>query len=417
MPLLEWLTGATPEKQEHKGDCLFAAGRWGEAKLEYESALEKLKRRSRKETGPQKQLAAKIRQAREALAREHRQSAADLMDGGYREEAQEMLALAIEVSADEAFQQALEQQVRELQARRFQTTAPESPELLDGPEDDPAERLSEGSHDDYYMALCHTLPNHVRRAYQGYGDNFKFGYMALNRGDFETAAPLLDRAHQTNPQPDSYIPLELATAYLNLDRKSEAHDLLAGFIGHHPETLPAYQLLCEIYWDQKDFEQATSLLEALPPDLSASLAAAVLRGETLNRSGQHEAARDHYRGFIDTYGWNITAAHKLARIYRDLDATHDARKLYEEIMNSCRGCGTRIDAHIKHEYAELCFAEGQHDSTLLEMYLALAREIPEYAALYYERLAHIYARQGNDHEARRFRAFARQTGASGMDNR
>ena len=61
---------------------------------------------------------------------------------------------------------------------------------------------------------------------------------------------------EENPKTDSYIPLELATAYLNLQKHPEAQQLLEKFIEDQPQALPAYQLLCEIYWESGAFEQA-----------------------------------------------------------------------------------------------------------------------------------------------------------------
>lgn len=409
MSLLAQLIGATPEKKEQKGDRLLAAGRWGEAKLVYEGVLATLAKRANEKSVPISRLRSKIREARNALAREHRQSADDLIEGGYWEEAHEMLSLAIEISADQDDQRQLERKRRELESRWMPETIPAP---LDNFQDDLSAMLPADPDEDYFRALCHTLPDNIRRAYQGYGEDFKRGYLALNQGDFETAVQYLALAHRTVPRPDSHIPLELATAYLNLNRQTEAHALLVAYQRQYPDALPAYQLLCEIYWDQENFEQAIALLNGLPPDLSASLAAASLRGETLERAGQRQAARDHYRQVLKTFGWETRMVHKLARICRHLDETDEARQLYQQIIASCHGCGPGINPQIRHEYAELLFEKGPQDARLIEQYLALAREAPNHAALYYTRVAHIYARQGHDHEARRFREFAGQLDAS-----
>ncbi|MDJ0667009.1 MAG: hypothetical protein QNJ61_07015 [Desulfobacterales bacterium] len=415
MSLLERLTGATPEKLEHKGDRLMAAGRWGEAMLVYESARDKLAKRSGTPGDRQHRLSAKIRQARQALARDHWRQARDLMDGHYWAEAHEMLTLAIEVSTDQDFQRTLERALRELEGRYYEVNAPEPAVRGAVRRETPAGQLPATGDDDYFLALCHTLPAAVGQAYQRYGDDFKRGYIALNRGAFENAVRHLEQAHKAHPEPDSYIPLELATAYLNLNRQSAAHDLLRLFRRHHPEALPAYQLLCEIYWDQKNFDRALALLDTLPTDLATSVAALLLRGETLTRAGKHESARQHYHRFIDTHGWDPTVAHKLARVCLDLQDRDRARELYRGIIDRCRGCGARIDPQIRHEYAELCFAESQYDTDLLESYLALVQEIPTNAAQYYRRVARIYAHQGHDHEARRFIGFARQVEAHTSD--
>ena len=326
-----------------------------------------------------------------------------------------MLTLAIDVSTDQAFKGRLKQELEELEGRCFQAGDTDSATPGEARLESPVEETPETGDDEDFQALCHTLPPPVRKAYQGYGDDFKRGFMALNRGAFANAACFLEQAHETQSQPDSYIPLELATAYLNLNRPSEAHDLLVAFRRHHPEALPAYQLLCEIYWDRNDFAQALNLLDALPSELSTSVAAVVLRGETLARAGEHAAARGHYQRFIETHGWNTTVAHHLARVCRCLEDNDRAWNLYQEIMNRGGGCGARIDPWIRHEYAELCFDKGRHDAPLLEIYLTLVREIPANAAHYYRCAAHIYTRQGHEHEARRFRGFARRAASGPAD--
>ena len=234
----------------------------------------------------------------------------------------------------------------------------------------------------------------------------KTGFIALNRGDFQTAAAHLLRAMEANPQPDSYIALELAAAYLNLGRSDEARSLLESFLNDHPDALPAYRLLCDIYWEAEDFTRADALLASVPDRLIESLAVVLLKGETLYRAGCLEGARDIYLGTLETYGWNDTVAGELAKTYEALKENGRARRLYKEIMDSCNSCRTRIDPAVKHKYAELCFAEGMHDTDTLELYLSLAREIPDNAAVYFDRISRIYTAQGNEPEAARFRSFS-----------
>ena len=133
-------------------------------------------------------------------------------------------------------------------------------------------RVDPGSDDEYFTALVGTLPEDVQNAYLEYGEAFKKGYAALNLGDFETAATCLSQALDENSDPRNFIPLELATASLNLGKFEDARLLLEDFLQHHPDALPAYQLLCEIYWETKTFDRAESLLEDLPQELSESVA-------------------------------------------------------------------------------------------------------------------------------------------------
>ena len=100
MSLLKLFSGPTPENLETKGDTLFAAGQWGQAKLAYERALHKLERTAASDTHRHRQLQDKIQQTCEALARNHHKDALNYLDGGYPNEAREALTLAMEISRD-----------------------------------------------------------------------------------------------------------------------------------------------------------------------------------------------------------------------------------------------------------------------------------------------------------------------------
>jgi tetratricopeptide (TPR) repeat protein len=264
----------------------------------------------------------------------------------------------------------------------------------------------DGQGDEYFTALCGTLPADVQKAYRSYGDNFKKGYLALNQGDFELAVDSLGRAMEENPTTNSYIPLELATAYLNLEKRSEAQQLLETFIENQPQALPAYQLLCEIYWETGAFERVEALLDSVPAELTESVAVFILKGETRFHAGNHSGAKELYQNFLKTYGWNEPVARALAKTHEALNEFANARNLYRNIMDQCHSCHARIDPFIKQRYADLCFDSGMLNTDILDLYLSLAQEVPDNAAEYYEKVSRIYAAQGNHTEAVRFRAIA-----------
>ena len=415
MSLMNLFSGPTPQKLEAQGDELCARGQWGPAKQVYERALHRLEKSKQPQSRRYRQLREKIMQTREALARNHYQDARNYLDGGYVDEAREAMQLAIEISPEGEFREELAARIE-----AFQSDPDSLPEealtanlsdvfrdTLSG-EDIPYDLSTKEEH---FRALCHTLPEEVDTAYQSYGPEFIDGYLALNSGDFETAIHHLEKALEACPEPDSYIPLELATAYLNRGRLEEAHELLEQIRYHHPEALPAYQLLCDIYWERGEISQAEALLDSLPDHLAQSRAVVHLKGETLYRAGRFEAARDFYRDYLDTFGWHDVMAQELAKINEALNETSQARELYGEIIGNCRSCRTRVDPLIKHKYAELSFAEGHLDTNLLELYLSLAREIPANAATYFDRVSRIYMSQGNETEGERFRRFAEQARA------
>ena len=412
MPFLKFLSGPSPEKLEKKGDTHYDSGLWGHARLEYEHALEKAKKESRLSPDWEVRLFGKIAKAKEALAGDHQKTAEDLIEGGYYDDARPLISLAREITTDEMRIQALTALAEKLEA--FQQAEAEKTPTEDyyGLADEQApEEHMEATLDEQYQtlcALCGPLPPEIQETYLSYGEDFRAGYLALNAGDFEAAATFLSRAMAADSTPGSYIPLELATAYLHLGRRTEARDLLVPFSEHHPEALPAYQLLCDICWEEKDFQQADAVIDSVPEDLAESLAVWLLRGETRYHAGDFEAAKALYQTFLDNHGWQEEIALALASAHEASGGHENARLIYREIMERCTGCRARIDPEIKHKYAELSFAAGIHDTNVLELYLALAQEIPDKAPMYYDRVAGIYAALGNKTEAARFRFIAKR---------
>ena len=406
MSFLKIFSGKTPEAHEQKGDELFAADLWGKAKVEYERAQEKLEKTAPQNDDLKSRLKEKIHHTKASLARSHTHNADDMLDAGFYDDARELYTLALELAEDTALKSDL---VKKLEQLDFQMSKNVEETFVDHDEEEAGQRhhlTPDQPDDEYFRALCGTMPAKVQKAYRSYGDNFKKGYLALNQGEFVLAADYLSRAMQENPTADSYIPLELATAYLNLEKHSEAQQLLETVIKNQPRALPAYQLLCEIYWETGAFDRAEALLTAVPRELTESVAVYILKGETLFHAGNYSGAKELYQNFFTTYGWNEPAARALAKTHEALNEFANARNLYREIMEQCRSCHARIDPFIKQRYADLCFDSGMLNTDILDLYLSLAQEVPANAAEYFAKVSRIYAAQGSHTEAARFRAIS-----------
>ena len=414
MSFFKKFSGKTPLAHEHRGDELFNANFWGKAKIEYERALDKLERTAAPDPELKARLQEKIIKVKEALARSHKRSADDMLDAGFHDDARELYILALELTEDPALQSELEEKHKLLAFQMDKSIAESLPDDDPPFEDDdfPFEigrseypQQDEGE-DETFRALCGALPEDVQKAYLSYGPNFKKGYLALNRGEFSAATDYLSSAMAENPSAGSFIPLELATAHLNLDNHTEAQQLLEALLKDQPQALPAYQLLCEIYWEKNAFDRAEALLGSVPEELTESVAVYVLKGETLFRAGNPAAAKTIYQEFLKEYGWNERIVRALATTHEALNELANARNLYREMMAQCRSCHARIDPFIKERYADLCFDSGMLSTDILELYLALAQEVPDKAADYYEKVSRIYAAEGNSKEAGRFRAIS-----------
>ena len=408
MGLLNIFSGKNPEDYELKGNKFAETGAYGKAIVEYEHALERLEKTAPWDDGFRQSLRDKIHDSKEALALQHKKAAEDMLEAGYDEEAHQYIQLALELTEDPDIISDLENQRSELETRALAGIQIEEPEVkISDPEeaqdDEPVDGVPE---DEYFTALVGTLPDDVQKAYLDYGDAFKKGYLALNRGDFEAAAQYLYLALEENSDPQNFIPLELATACLNLGKFEDARRMLEQFLQQRPGALPAYQLLCEIFWETKAFDRAEALLSALPRELAESAAGYVLRGETLYHAQNYKEARVFYRDFLKTYGWHESIARALAKTHEALNEMANARNIYREILDQCYSCHSRIDPYIKLKYADLSFASGLNTTEVLELYLSLVKEIPDNKADYYQKISQIYTAQGNETEARRFELFA-----------
>ena len=408
MGLLNIFSGKHPEDFELKGDKFAETGVYGKAIAEYERALERLEKTAPWDDGFRQSLRDKIHRSKDTLVLQHKKTAADMLEAGYHEDALQYIHLALELTEDPDIVGDLENQKREIEARALEGVPIDEPEVeITDPEEFQDDEPVDGEPDDeYFTALVGTLPEEIQKAYLDYGDAFKKGYLALNQGDFESAADYLNQALEENPDPQTYIPLELATACLNLGEFEDARQLLEKFLQNRPDALPAYQLLCEIFWETKAFDRAESLLSTLPPELSESVAGFVLRGETLYHAEKFKEAKAFYRNLLKTYDWNETIARALAKTHEALNEMANARNIYREIMDQCHSCHSRIDPYIKQKYADLSFASGLHTTEVLELYLSLVQEVPGNKADFYQKISRIYTTQGNAAEARRFELFA-----------
>jgi predicted negative regulator of RcsB-dependent stress response len=405
MGILKIFSGKEPGEYEKKGDSFFEGKQYGLAKIEYETALDKLKRRDPDNVDIRARFQDKITHSREALALQHKKTGEELMQAEMFDDAEDIFRLALELTDDPTLKNKLEEQIQKIHNHFTAKEIKDIPDFEGHSENNEEEGYQETG-EEYFTALCGSLPEEMQKDYHNYGESFKTGYMALNQGDFELAADKLSQALGENQSTNSFIPLELATAYLNMKKYEEARSLLKGFMEEHPDSLQAYHLLCEIFWEKKDFDQAQELLISCPEELFDSSHIQLLRGETLFQGKRYQEAETLYIGYLKSSGWDENIARSLAKTYEALFEREKARDLYGEIMNQCGSCGLQIDTFIKHKYADLCFESEKYSEDILGLYLSLVQEDPDNKAHYCEKISQIYSAQGNEQEARRYKLLA-----------
>jgi tetratricopeptide (TPR) repeat protein len=410
MGLLNLFKGKDYRRHEEKGDAYTQAKDFGRAKLEYESGLQKVEKQAAEYDEVdriKKRLQKKIQKCKESLALEHKQAGDDLVESGYDEDARQYYELAMSLTRDETLKTKLQICLEAIEQREKKEIEDNFEEFEDYEEEElEPDIIDQG--EEYFEALCNALPDDIRGEYMSYGEAFALGYIALNRGEFETAVEQLEQALEENPEPKSYIPLELATAYLHLENYNRTGTLAKDFLEHHPDALPAYQVMCEVYWAQKLFDQAESLLESVPQELKESLHYYLLKGESLTRAGYHKEAESIFTDFMKKYGWNQQIALAKAVLHEHKGELEQARDVYGDILSQCTSCGQQVDPLIKNKYADLSLLTGQHSTQVLEIYFSLVQDNPENAGEYYQKISQIYELEGHEDVARRFQLIARK---------
>ncbi len=409
MGLLQFFSQKSFDVFEKRGDRLVRSNDLGLAKLQYEEALSRLEKASLPDVADHRdRLEMKIKNACESLALQHKLSAQELVEAGCFEEAGELLELARELTRDAQLIREVEILVSDVAAGVHMEMGAEAWQEADGTDD---EVFDMNDDEDYFLVLCSTLPDDVQDIYAGLGRNFQSGYIALNKGAFGPAADLLKKARDDQGGRVTHVHLELATVYLNLGDIPEARTLLEVFIEAYPQSLRAYEVLCEIYWESEAYDLADTLLQSCPDTLKTSMPILLLMGETLFRSGKQSQAVSFYQKSIEYLGWDQQIAVALARIYEVMDRKKEALTTYQEIMTGCKSCHRRVDPFVRQRYAELKYEAGDISGELVETYFSLCRQNPENQRLYFGRISDIYKRQGYPAEAQRYMELARKVEA------
>jgi tetratricopeptide (TPR) repeat protein len=403
MGFLKLFRGKTPEDLETKGDALAEAGEFGRARMAYENALDVCLKKPPADPGLKTRLEKKVLEAQEDLAQQHKEEGLEILESDYGEAARESFRLALSLTRDPDLKRELEGLLQK--ATETAGAGEPHPDLDADLFTEDAGRTAETpvNRMETFAALIGSLPEDVRKVFRGYGEAFEEGYVALNAGEFELAAERFSEALEEHPDGDYILP-ELATAYLNLDMRSDAWDLAERFQEAHPEALHAYPVLCEILWTVGEFDRALARLDACPPPMNESVPMLLLRGETLQRAGRPEEAEDLLEVALDSRGFDPEIARALAYTYESQGNKQEARDLYGKLLNECRTCTGPSDPVAKQRYALLSFELGDRSSGVLELLLSLAQEHPDHRAEYLDKVRQIYADQGNDAEARRFEA-------------
>jgi len=402
MGLFSFLSGKSPEEIELVGDNFFKAKEFGAAKIEYEKAVNKIGKKFPEKSSLAQRLKGKIIDSRESLSKTHKKNSEQLIESENFNEAEDLLHLALELTENNR----LKEEIKNILKKLHQKLASDEPNdikmFLSGSEPFPTKEEID-SDEDYFSILCNALPENVRKAYQGYDQSFKQGFIALNNGDFEMAVEKFTDSINRSDFDQPLIALELSTAWAHLEQYDRARDLLEEFIVDNSLEIRAYQMLCDIYWVTKNYDDAIVLIEQCPHPLSETFPIRILLGETYYQMGRYADAETLFLACETSFGQNEIITRSLAKTYEAGGDLEKARDIYARLLKGCTQCGVRTDPFIQRRYAELCFACGERSSRLIDLYLSILRDDPDNKDDYYRRIYELYNALGNTAEANRYK--------------
>jgi len=406
MGLFSFLSGKAPEEIELIGDNYFNNNEFGAAKIEYEKAFNKAESKFPEKQNLIQKLREKIESTKESLAEMHLENAKELIDADLYHDAEDLLHLAFELTEDKDLKDQINTEIEQLidddLIPDHEHHTAEGHGLEPGSTGD-SDNIDE--EEEYFSILCNALPDDVRDSYHNYGPAFKEGFIALNNGDFETAAERLSLAFEEDASSRPLIPLELSTALINLGKYDRAINLLENFVNDHPNELRGYQMLCDIYWVSNQHSAAVSMLESCPESIGESFHIKTLLGETFYQMKRYPEAESVFLQCEADHGFNEIITRALAKTLEAMGQTEKARDKYGELLNGWAKCGVRTDPYVKMRFAELCFKTGERSQRLLEIYLSLAQEDDDNKDEYFHRIHTLYQALGNEKEAVRFKSF------------
>ena len=287
MGWLSFFSGKSAEEIEAKGDAYLENGAFGYAKIEFDKAKTRHIKKPSKDEGFEARIDGKIQAASEGLARGHLQTAVEYVEHSCFDDAENLVALALELTCDPSLQAELKALRETIGHGKGQDLAgvghahdvgsgavaserntleradrdKDEPEALFGRDNDgglPFDEIEET-----FFALCNTLTEDEQEAYHSYGDDFKAGYVALNEGEFSFAREALQKAlvqHHEKGIP-THIPLSLALCCLNMGDLDGCKAYVEEYFTDFPGSDKAAQIMCEAYWAADDVEGARIFLK------------------------------------------------------------------------------------------------------------------------------------------------------------
>lgn len=288
-----------PAKCMEKGDKFLAAGRYADARVAFDDALEALDASDPSSAGLSAAIREKMAMAGNRLAEANIEEAEACIRGGDMHKAEDHLKLSLELADDVTIREKTGKLLSSLESAPQPATHVHSKNCGGGCSSsschpsDSAEISEDGlSESDRFELLVRPLPGDLPERYLGLGKEFAKGYLAAHDGDLGTAWVIFERLLAQGENDVLLYELSLLSHREGDRRRCEA--LLRRCLqlneGNPLGNLGLVQFLAE----SNRFDEAIALLESMVERDILPEQAELFLGDLRQARGEHDAAIEHY---------------------------------------------------------------------------------------------------------------------------
>ena len=302
-----------------KGDKYLASGEKGLALQEYRSALKRLE-----EGSPDyNDIYEKVAEIAAELRQGHLQRAAQLSKAGEIERAY----AAFESARAQSLSPESIEEVDELRAKL--SAAVEEERKIPALHDESDEAGQEWNERDHFQVLLGGLPEAQAEEYEGYGDQFRRGWMALQAGDFDRAIELLEQAKESRPAP--FLLTELGRAYHGQNQAERALELMRAADQEAGDEIYIKLRLVEVLWTLERHDEAEEVLQAAHDLDEENTEVFRAIGEHALRSGDYDPGIEAVELMLEDEPNNIGLLRMLGQLFQAKGELPQALDAYERV--------------------------------------------------------------------------------------
>jgi tetratricopeptide (TPR) repeat protein len=339
MNFLKKLFVRNPEDCVAKGDKLFAAGSFFEARLAYEEGLNCCQAEATCEN-VKSSITEKIENANRGLANLNIDEAQHSLSRGAIEKAIEHLELAKSLTRDAGVREKAELVLAGIVEKpndKAELASHSSCSSCSHISADPHAAVVDANNElepmEHYQLLIHQLPEEMYEQYSELGEDFAYMFIAASQDQHNEALELLEKWHNGSHR-DIYC-YEKGKLLHRLGRVSESETCMLESIRENPVNPLPHLGLALLYIEENRLDEAARQIDSMIQSDIFTGQALMMRGEVFELSGDFEGAIRLYGGLLET-PLARSAAEKLHGILMASNRQAEAAHIFKRYMGKCQ---------------------------------------------------------------------------------